>query len=83
MHKPQIILFDDGSLPEIKNSAAYNTTTAKLAREQTLEIIKAFSTNENEDFSEEQALVVEKYWGLSQIKKPQELRLAIETLNKI
>ncbi len=77
--KPQTIVYDKDLT---KKGYAYYTDEAKKIRDaQVKEIEEAFSEYSPE-ITDYQRQVIEKYWGLSLIKSPEELREALKTINK-
>lgn len=77
MGKPQTIVHDE-SLVKIHNS--YTAEVQRIRDEQVLEIESAFA-NYSLTITDEQKRIVDKYWGLSLIKTPQELYSIIDNLN--
>lgn len=77
LDKPQTIVFDK-SLKKTHNS--YTDEIWKIRNAQVKEIEEAFSAY-NLEITDEQRAVVEKYWGISLIKSPEELREEIEKIS--
>lgn len=82
---PQFIFRDHMSISAVHNtgSNAYDDRTAIIAEQQTNEILDAFGVESGEYISPAQLYVMEKYWGASLIKKPQELLALINRMNNL
>lgn len=76
--KPQTIVYDKDL---VKKHNSYTAEVKKIRDAQVKEIEEAFSEYSPE-ITDYQRQVIEKYWGLSLIKSPEELREALKTLNK-
>ena len=82
MNKPQIIIYDENSLTALNYLNLYSNDSAKLAYDQTMEIIQAFKESDDRITTDIQKQVLEKYWGHSFVKSPDEMKRAIEILNE-
>lgn len=76
--KPQTIIYDKNL---VKKHNSYTKEVQKIRDVQVKEIEEAFSAYSPE-ITEYQRRVIEKYWGLSLIKSPEELREALKTIDK-
>ena len=76
--KPQTVVYDKDL---VKKHNAYTEEVKRIRDAQVKEIEEAFSEYSPE-ITDYQRQVIEKYWGLSLIKSPEELREALKTLNK-
>lgn len=74
--KPQTIIYDQDL---IKTHNSYTAGVKKIRDEQVHEIESAF-VNYSNVITEEQKMVVDKYWGISCIKAPDELKEALKNL---
>jgi hypothetical protein len=76
LNKPQTIVFDKDL---VKTHNAYIDEVKRIRDEQVAEIESAFSEYSFE-ITEKQRAIVDKYWGTSLVKSPEELKNLIESL---
>lgn len=76
--KPQTIIYDKDL---VKKHNSYTSEVREIRDAQVKEIENAFSEYSHE-ITDEQRAIIDKYWGISLIKSPNELKEAIENLNK-
>lgn len=75
MGKPQTIIIDNTM---VKHHNFYSEDVKKIRDEQVKEIEGAFKEYSN-NITDYQREVIDKYWGISCIKTPEELRLLLES----
>lgn len=75
--KPQTIIYDKSL---VKKHNSYTNEVKKIRDAQVKEIEEAFSEYRPE-ITDYQRQVIEKYWGLSLIKRPEELREELKKIN--
>ena len=75
--KPQTIVYDKNL---VKKHNSYTEEVKKIRDAQVKEIEGAF-TEYSPEITDEQRAIIDKYWGLSLIKSPEELREALKSIN--
>lgn len=76
--KPQTIVYDKDF---VKKGYSYYTDEAKSIRDAQVKEIEGAFTEYSPLITDEQRAIIDKYWGISLIKSPEELRVALKSIN--
>lgn len=76
--KPQTIVYDKSL---VKKHNSY-TEEVKMIRDAQVKEIEGAFTEYSPVITDEQRAIIDKYWGISLIKSPEELREALKSINK-